>query len=75
MTKENINKIALQIGITAEVFMQDCINGSIFVFNVETLKDFWKEAELETPFMEWVQHEINSRQLFTLDNTYFFMTA
>lgn len=75
MTKENINNIALQIGITPEEFMQDCINGSIFVFNVSTLKDFWKEAELETPFIEWVQHEINSRQLFTLDNTYFFMTT
>ena len=75
MTKDNINRIALQIGITPEEFMQDCINGFIFVFNMETLKEFWKEAELETPFMKWVKHEIDSKQLFTLDNTYFFMTT
>ena len=75
MTKENIHHIALQIGITPDEFMKDCINGSIFVFNVETLTEFWKETELEMPFIEWVEHEINIKQLFTLDNKFFFMTT
>lgn len=75
MTKKQINNIAKQIGITPKVFMQDCINGSIYVFNVETLKEFWLECELDISFVKWVEHELKLKQLYTLDNTYFFMTS
>ncbi len=75
MDKDQIKNIAEKIGIPEKQFMEECIDGNIFVFNWATLYDFFKEAELETDFLEWVKKEIESKQLHTIDNLHFFMTS
>ena len=75
MNKEDIKKIASMIGISPEDFMIDCINGSIFIFNEDTLYIFWQEAELKISFEDWKKHELKERTLHTIDNKFYFMTS